>query len=76
MIVYAMRCACGHEFDQWFENIADCDARIGTLVCPSCGATTVSKAIMAPRLGKPAPDLGHACDPASCGNPGCPMAQA
>jgi hypothetical protein len=77
MILYALRCACGHEYEQWFENMADYDGRKGSLTCPSCGATTVSKAIMAPSVGKskttPAP--AHACNPSACGNPGCPMAQ-
>ncbi len=21
MIVYALHCACGHDFDQWFDNM-------------------------------------------------------
>lgn len=77
MILYALRCACGHEFDQWFDNMADYDSRKAGLTCPSCGAATVSKAIMAPNVGKgkSAPAApAHACDPRSCGNPSCPMA--
>jgi hypothetical protein len=76
MILYALHCACGHEFEQWFENMADYDARIADMPCPTCGATTLRKAIMAPRVAKSAPAApSHACNPASCGNPGCPMAQ-
>jgi len=78
MIVYAMHCECGHEFDKWFDNMADYDAKKASgLTCPSCGGTKVSKAIMAPRVGKakaePAPM--HACNPVGCGNSMCPMAQ-
>ncbi|AWK88818.1 DUF1178 family protein [Azospirillum thermophilum] len=78
MIVYALHCACGHEFDQWFDNMADYDARKAEgLTCPSCGGTEVSKAIMAPRVGKakaePAPM--HPCNPGGCANSLCPMAQ-
>ncbi len=77
MILYALRCDCGHEFDQWFENMADYDARKGKdLACPACGGTKVSKAIMAPRVAKskaaaPAP----ACQPSGCANGACPMMQ-
>ncbi len=77
MIVYSLRCTCDHEFDEWFDNMADYERRKadGTLACPSCGGHQVSKAIMAPRVGKtadsrPAPP----CGAPSCGNPGgCPM---
>ncbi|XKH37157.1 DUF1178 family protein [Azospirillum doebereinerae] len=64
MIVYALRCACEHEFDQWFDNMADYDAKKAAgIACPSCGGTQVAKAIMAPRVGKakaaaPRPDAG------------------
>lgn len=78
MILYSLRCACGHEFDDWFENMADYDSRkTAGLTCPSCGGHEVSKAIMAPRVGKakaePAPMA--ACNPAGCANAMCPMAQ-
>ncbi|PWC33200.1 DUF1178 family protein [Azospirillum sp. TSO35-2] len=76
MIVYALRCACGHEFDQWFDNMADYDTKKSAgIACPSCNGTDVAKAIMAPRVGKtqaapPAP----ACAPGGCGGGGgCPM---
>lgn len=78
MILYALRCECGHEFDQWFENMADYDAKKGSgLNCPSCGGANVSKAIMAPRVGKTqaAPAPMHACNPVGCGNSMCPMSQ-
>ena len=78
MIVYALRCSCGHEFDQWFENMADYDARKASgLACPSCGGAEVAKAIMAPRVGKApaAPSPQPACNPAGCGNAMCPMSQ-
>lgn len=76
MILYALRCDCGHEFDQWFENMADYDARKPDLTCPSCGGHQVSKAIMAPRVGKSQPAApAHPCNPTGCSNMGCPMAQ-
>lgn len=78
MILYALRCSCGHEFDQWFENMADYDAQRGaSLACPSCGGHEVSKAIMAPRVGKAQPAApAHPCNPMGCSNGACPMAQA
>jgi len=78
MIKYALACSCGHEFEEWFDNMADYDAKKGTrLTCPSCGGLSVSKAIMAPRVGKSqaaAPALPPACGPGGCGGGGgCPM---
>lgn len=77
MIVYALRCTCGHTFDQWFDNMADYDRRREELTCPACGGGPVSKAVMAPRVGRtPAAAPAPTCDPAGCANRGCPMAMA
>lgn len=74
MIVYALHCACGHDFDQWFDNMADYDAKKAAgIPCPSCGGTEVAKAIMAPRVGKSQPAPVPACAPGGCGGGGCPM---
>lgn len=73
MIVYALHCACGHDFDQWFDNMADYDTKKAAgIPCPSCGGTEVAKAIMAPRVGKsqPAPAPAPACGPGGCGGGG------
>ncbi|MGE4280995.1 MAG: DUF1178 family protein [Magnetospirillum sp.] len=75
MILYTLRCAHDHHFEQWFDNSSDYDAKkaAGELVCPECGEKHVEKAIMAPSVGKsaaaaPAP----ACTPMGCG--GCQFA--
>ncbi|WP_042697063.1 DUF1178 family protein [Azospirillum sp. B506] len=74
MIVYALHCTCGHDFDQWFDNMADYDAKKADgIPCPSCGGTEVAKAIMAPRVGKPQPAPAPACAAGGCGGGGCPM---
>ena len=77
MILYSLRCDCGHEFDQWFDNMADYDGRKaeGALNCPSCGGHRVEKAIMAPRVGKSQAAAPAApCGSPSCGSGGaCPM---
>lgn len=74
MILYTLRCAHDHHFEQWFDNSADFDAKKadGALVCPECGETTVDKAIMAPNVGKAAAAPAPACTPMGCG--GCQFA--
>ena len=53
MIKYALACgACAHEFEAWFasSNAYDDQSERGLVMCPSCGATDVSKQIMAPSV--------------------------
>jgi hypothetical protein len=52
MIKYALICAEGHQFEDWFDNMADYDQKKenNSLACPVCGSTHVQKAIMAPRV--------------------------
>ncbi|HEY0527133.1 MAG TPA: DUF1178 family protein [Stellaceae bacterium] len=54
MILYALRCAAGHEFEGWFRDGQTYDAQsaAGEIACPACGSNSVSKALMAPRLGR------------------------
>lgn len=54
MIVYKLCCKKSHEFEAWFRDSAAADDQIaaGRVVCPTCGTTSVSKAIMAPRVAK------------------------
>lgn len=54
MIRYALRCACGHAFDAWFNSAAAYDEQEArSLVeCPLCGGSEVAKAPMAPAIGK------------------------
>src|SRR5689334_11079379 len=54
MILYALRCAAGHEFEGWFRDGRTYDAQsaAGEIACPACGSNSVSKALMAPRLGR------------------------
>jgi hypothetical protein len=55
MILFALRCAHGHEFEGWFRDGDGFEAqqKSGEISCPECGETKVEKAVMAPRLGKP-----------------------
>ena len=76
MIVYRLQCSKGHSFDEWFASSDDYAERAGNggVVCPECGDTQVSKAIMAPNIGggtSTAPETPCA----SCGEGGfCPLA--
>ena len=57
MIRYALKCECDHSFEAWFPNAAAYDDQIarGLVACPSCGGTSVRKALMAPAVKKPSP---------------------
>jgi hypothetical protein len=54
MIHYDLRCGDGHIFDGWFRSSAafDQQAASGLIDCPICASTVVSRALMAPRLGR------------------------
>lgn len=61
MIVFSLRCAKGHMFDEWFASGSEYEkmAADGAIKCPTCGDTHVAKAIMAPRVSS-----GSAAQPA------------
>lgn len=52
MIKYRLRCDKDHSFDAWFRDSAayDKQADANLLACPSCGTSSVSKALMAPNV--------------------------
>jgi len=52
MILYHLRCECGHDFDAWFRDSATYDRqeKRGQVSCPSCSSSRVTKALMTPRL--------------------------
>ena len=54
MILYRLRCKRGHEFEAWFAGSAafDKQEKRGQLSCPSCGTSSVAKALMAPSVVK------------------------
>jgi hypothetical protein len=54
MILFALRCAQGHEFEGWFRDSSGFEAQqnAGEIACPYCGDTAVGKAVMAPRVGR------------------------
>lgn len=54
MIKYRLQCSRAHEFEAWFASSAHYEAQAHTesVACPHCGSTDVSKAIMAPNVGR------------------------
>jgi hypothetical protein len=54
MIHYDLRCGDGHAFDGWFKSSAafDTQAQGGLIECPVCTGTSVTRALMTPRLSK------------------------
>ena len=54
MIVYELRCGAGHGFEAWFRNSDTYDQQHDAkqISCPICGDEDVSKAPMAPRIGR------------------------
>lgn len=64
MIHYQVRCSRDHEFDGWFKDSAGFERQAARrlIECPACGDTKVSRALMAPALGRRAagPQSGEA----------------
>ncbi len=55
MIAFDLVCAPdGHRFEGWFASSAEFDRQRGSdlLSCPFCGTTSVTKAVMAPNIGR------------------------
>ena len=54
MILYSLSCAQDHSFESWFRDSSAFDEQKarGLVSCPLCGSVEVSKAIMAPSLGR------------------------
>ncbi|GJE37999.1 DUF1178 family protein [Methylobacterium persicinum] len=54
MIRYNLVCEAAHSFECWFPSSESYDTQIarGLVSCPTCGTTTVFKAMMAPRVAR------------------------
>ena len=54
MILFALRCTSGHEFDGWFRDGETFEAQqqAGEIACPECGDAHIEKALMAPNIGR------------------------
>ena len=54
MILYRLRCSKGHEFESWFKDSKTYERqeKKSLIGCAVCGEAKVSRAPMAPRLGK------------------------
>ncbi|MDP3551557.1 MAG: DUF1178 family protein [Novosphingobium sp.] len=55
MIVFDLQCEpMGHRFEGWFGSSTDYEDQCarGLVSCPTCGSADVTKAVMAPNLGR------------------------
>jgi hypothetical protein len=52
MIRFHLKCDNDHQFESWFQSGDAFDTLVASdmVSCPTCGATTVSKSIMAPAV--------------------------
>lgn len=77
MIHFDLRCPQGHGFDGWFRSGEEFERqRERSLVsCPTCGATEISKALMAPALAGIAKDDPAPSRPVVAGLPAAKAAE-
>ncbi|MEO0412700.1 MAG: DUF1178 family protein [Pseudomonadota bacterium] len=54
MIAFDLKCDKHHVFEAWFGSSADYESQVsrGLIACPICDSTSVTKAIMAPNIGR------------------------
>jgi hypothetical protein len=80
MIRYALICEHDHAFEGWFKDSASFDKQVKAkaVTCPECGATKVSKALMAPSLRGTKTKGADTSIPQQTGEPtaGVPVASA
>jgi hypothetical protein len=74
MIKYSLNCPKGHVFEGWFRSSDAFDGEVKRrrVACPACGATKVTKALMAPNLSpktkkRGRPSEGHQLPSAQTG---------
>jgi hypothetical protein len=75
MILFNLRCAQGHGFEEWFASSAEFDAKAATqaLKCPACGDNHIEKGLMAPRINGGAAEPIGPCGRAACAAGPCQM---
>lgn len=69
MIVFDLRCAGGHLFEEWFASTAEYEEKLArhAIACPECGGREVTQALSSPRINS-----GAAAAPMTpCGLPAC-----
>ncbi|MGU3494719.1 DUF1178 family protein [Xanthobacteraceae bacterium A53D] len=76
MIRYTLRCVQDHTFDSWFPSADSFDAQKARslVTCPTCGATQVEKAVMAPAVNRTDRQRSRPAEPASAAAPAAPAA--
>ena len=86
MIKYTVACSKGHKFEEWFDSIKIYEEmeQAGSIKCPICGDTKITRAVMAPKVVSSAVSnakascsaekkFGSSCGSA-CSSGGCPFA--
>ena len=71
MILYQLKCDKEHSFEAWFKDSQafERQSKRKLLSCPTCGSSKVTKALMAPRIGKSGSDKHpQATQPAPAGS--------
>lgn len=61
MIVFDLSCGGGHRFEGWFGSSGDFadQQQRGLVACPECGSADVTKAVMAPNVGRKANQIAE-----------------
>ncbi len=77
MIKYALKCAEGHIFEDWFASSSKFDEQRAEheITCPTCGSTDITKTVMAPNVSTASAQPTPSCGAPSCANMGCPAMQ-
>jgi hypothetical protein len=81
MIQFTLKCSNDHRFDSWFHSSEAYDKleKSGLVTCTVCGGTSITKAVMAPRVRparNTAPTTGTAVQPAQQGQLSAPASTA
>jgi hypothetical protein len=73
MIVFNLKCAEGHGFEEWFASSADSEERLANhdVACPQCGDTHIAKTLSAPRINTGINSGTALPAQAPCGLPAC-----
>ena len=86
MIKYVVCCSNGHKFEEWFDSISIYEQmeKDGTIKCPICGDSKVSRAVMSPKVYSNFQSNSKAtcaaekkfasCSSGGCSSGGCPFA--
>lgn len=75
MIVFDLKCGSGHVFEGWFGSGEDFDRQqqMGLVACPVCADRSVTKAVMAPAVGRKGNQTASPLSPAAVSSDPVPV---